>query len=221
MKVSGIIFDCDGTVLDSMSIWGRIFNENAAKKGVVLTPDVREVMHVQHLASKSMRVINDWFGFYEDSRDYVTEFYESVYAEYAAGTPLIDGVREFVEEVRAAKIPYLIASGTRSKEVWAGLRASGIDDLFMTVLSCEDLGVGKNHPFLYRYAQSALGVPKEETWVFEDEPCGLITAKAEGYRTVCIFNDHDGRDPEELKPYADVFSVGFRDVSLELLRSFE
>lgn len=222
-QISGLILDCDGTILDSMWLWGLVFDEVAARYGKHVDPETNRAMAEVHLASKCMRVMNQRLGCVPSDDDFVEILYDHVYDYYANRVHAFPGAREFMEEVRDSGIPYVMATGTRRREVRAALEANGLSEFFPDeiLLSCEDLGEGKKNPAVYELASSILGAPRDITWVFEDEPEGLRTAAREGYRTVCMYNEHDGLDAESQAAVCDIFARGFHEISLDRIRAWE
>lgn len=222
-EISGLIIDCDGTILDSMYLWGRVWDEVVSRYGKVIDPATDKAMADAHLASKCMRVLNQHVGCVPSDDDFVEIVYDHVYSYYKDKVDAFPGAREFMEEVAASGIPYVMATGTRRREVRAALDANGLSEFFPDekLLSCEDLGVGKKNPAVYELASSKLGAPRATTWVFEDEVEGLRTAAREGYRTVCMYNDHDGLDAESQAAVCDIFARGFGEISLAKIRAWE
>lgn len=216
MGTSGIIFDCDGTLVDSMPMWDDSFPSYVRAHGGVLSDEVFSRIVDTHLASRCMRVLNQEFGFCDSDEDFIEEFYGIIRDHYANDIHPFPGASEFIEQVRAAGIPFVIATGTRSREILVCLEANGIEVEPEQVLSCEDDGVGKDHDNIFRRAIEALGAPVSELWMFDDEACALKTARSCGLRTVCVHKPGDS-DPEELRPLCDVLWEGWGEADLASL----
>ena len=95
-----------------------------------------------------------------------------------------------------------IASATALKYVKEAVECLGISKYFTAVLSCEEVGKGKDQPDIYLQAQQYCGFPIEESWIFEDSLLAAKTAKAAGFPVVGIF-DPNNFGQEELAQIAD------------------
>ena len=152
---------------------------------------------------------------YEEFCAYVTE-------QYQHHVSIISGAKEFLQELYDAGIPMAVASSTPVREVRAALAAQGIEHLFKTVVSTEDVGgVDKVEPDVYLEALRRLGTDKATTWVFEDAPFGAQTAQNAGFPVVALYNDHDGRDPVFMREHSNIFAHTYGEMSLLRLRDYE
>jgi HAD superfamily hydrolase (TIGR01509 family) len=104
------------------------------------------------------------------------------------GQPLLPGVRERVEEARAAGLHTGVASSSSSEWVEGWLRAHHIRDLFETVCTRDHVERVKPAPDLYLLAARRLGIAPEACVVFEDSPNGIRAAQAAGMRCVAVPN---------------------------------
>lgn len=81
---------------------------------------------------------------------------------------------------------------------------NGIYQYFEDILTCNEVGHGKDEPDIYLAALELLKTPKDETWVFEDAAHAAGTAKNAGFH-VCAVYDSCETEQEKLKKLADVF----------------
>lgn len=219
MDVSGAIFDCDGTLLDSMGMWASAFTWLCERCGV-------EGVSMERVEALSLwdgcALLHDEYG----ARMGVEELYELMCGHirdaYEHEVALMPEARELLDELAAAGVPMVVASSTPVREVSFALEAHGLAGYFADVVSTEDVGGrDKEFPDVYLEAARRLGTPRESTWVFEDAPFGVRTARRAGFAVVGLMNDHDGRREEDVRPYCDVFAHGFAELSLALLRDYE
>lgn len=219
MDVSGVIFDCDGTLVDSMGVWREASAWLIEESGVGDVPFDR-------IESLSLRdtcaMLHDEMG----AKATADELYEGVCSRvreaYARDVQIMPGARAFLDELAAAGIPMVIASSTPVRELRCALAAHGLEGYFADLVSTEDVGGrDKEFPDVYLEAARRLGTPRETTWVFEDAPFGVRTARRAGFAVVGLFNDHDGRREEDVRPWCDIFAHGFAELSLPLLRDYE
>ena len=219
MEITGAIFDCDGTLVDSMSMWKGSYDWLYAHYGVPGAP--MEVVEPLSLADACDLFFNE-YGMgtsaeevYETLCAHVREGYETV-------VTLMPGVRAFLDELRGAGVPMIIASSTPVRELRHALATHGLTDYFLDVVSTEDVGGrDKEFPDVYLEACRRLGTSRETTWVFEDAPFGVRSAHRAGFAVVGLMNDHDGRREEDVRPWCDVYCHGYPELSLNLLRDYE
>lgn len=222
MAIEGAIFDCDGTLVDSMPMWHEVVLRLLRAHGVAIDGRTRALLdRIEPLSvpDKCDRFAEEIPG--ATGEGLLAELRALVRHEYEHSIMPYDGVREFLEALARAGVPMAIATSTGEPEVRFLLRAHGLERYFVDVVSAEDRKLSKTEPTIYRLAQASLGTPTETTWVFEDAPFGLATADAAGFPTVCICNGHDGRDEGFLRAHCRLFSFEWRDVSLARLQAAE
>lgn len=219
MDISGAIFDCDGTLVDSMGMWHSVCQRLFDAYGAGEAPDER-------LEPISLRdgcaLMHDEYGMGESADALYEELCALVRDSYEHEVALMPGARAFLDELAAAGVPMVLASSTPVRELRSALAAHGLEGYFADVVSTEDVGGrDKEFPDVYLEAARRLGTPRESTWVFEDAPFGVRTARRAGFAVVGLMNDHDGRREEDVRPWCDVFAHGFAELSPALLRDYE
>ena len=221
MQVTGAIFDCDGTLVDSMCVWHNVFGAVLPKYGKTVDPDIFDRVEAVSLIGGCQICVDELAlpvtaeTLYEGFCAYVTD-------QYQHHVSIIPGAKEFLQELYDAGIPLAVASSTPVREVRAALVAQGIEHLFKTVVSTEDVGgVDKVEPDVYLEALRRLGTDKATTWVFEDAPFGAQTAQKAGFPVVALYNDHDGRDPVFMREHSNIFAHTYGELSLLRLCDYE
>ncbi len=219
MEVAGAIFDCDGTLVDSMGMWAQAWDWLAARHGHGPVP-------LELIESLSLRdtcaYFHDELGIPASPDDLYEELCAHVRDAYEHEVALMPGARALLEELDAAGVPMIVASSTPVRELECALAVHDLRRYFLGVVSTEDVGGrDKEFPDVYLEACRRLGTPREATWVFEDAPFGVRTARRAGFAVVGLMNDHDGRREEDIRPFCDVFAHGFAELSLPLLRDYE
>ena len=221
MQVTGAIFDCDGTLVDSMHVWHNVFGAVLPKYGKTVDSDFFEQVEAVSLMD-GCKLCVDHLGLPVTAETLYEEFCAYVTDQYQHHVSIIPGAKEFLQELYDAGIPMAVASSTPVREVRAALAAQGIDHLFKTVVSTEDVGgVDKVEPDVYLEALRRLGTDKATTWIFEDAPFGAQTAQNAGFPVVALYNDHDGRDPVFMREHSNIFAHTYGEISLLRLQDYE
>lgn len=179
------IFDCDGTLVDSMPLhhvaWQRALRAAGAPLDFTWDLFVRR-------AGKTLEVtvmeLNAEFGLTLDP-DAVAARQR---AEYDQLLPEIQPVVPVVEFLRgvAGRYPVSVASGSTAVTVRRSLAAVGILDLVPCIVTAFDVPRGKPHPDLFLLAAERMRVRPEDCLVFEDSPLGIEAAERAGMRSVLV-----------------------------------
>ena len=219
MPITGAIFDCDGTLVDSMPMWFAIIPRMLDSHGVKVGKEFLLELESLNLEDEC-EACHERFGIGESWHDVWAELDVALRREYRENVRAWPGCREFLDELRAADIPMDIATSTPVHLVKIGLEANGLLDYFGSIYCTSDVGRGKDYPDVYLAAQNDLGTQTASTWVFEDAPFGAQTAKHAGYPVVAIINDHDGRDPEFMRQMSDILVTGYPELSLGAIEGY-
>lgn len=210
----GCIFDCDGTLIDSMVAWREVEDELARLAGVELTkeqtdlittltlPEVGEFFHGQLGVGNSPQGVLDLIG------EFMADFYGNRAQPRA-------GALEFVQALAARGVPMAVASSTPSALLRAGIEHAGFAPYMRAVVSVDDVGHSKREPHVYDCARASLGTPRHRTFGFEDAAYALGTLRAAGYRTVGVYDCDLSGTYEQLASVAERTVCSFRELNGE------
>jgi HAD superfamily hydrolase (TIGR01509 family) len=179
------IFDCDGTLADSMPLYHRAWRSALARSGA--TFEFSWELFVSRAGMSTTLTIeglNRQFGTSLEAM--IVEQHQ--HAEYAR---VVDEVQPIAEVVALAReyrgrLPMSVASGGTRALVERTLEVLGIRDLFDPVLVAADVPRGKPEPDLFLLAAKTMGVPPERCLVFEDGEPGIVAAARAGMQVVRI-----------------------------------
>ena len=217
--ITGAIFDCDGTLVDSMPMWNAIVEDAFDAYAIPKTPELLAEAEAFNFDDMCFW-FHERFGIGESGEAVLAKIRAEVQDHYRHDIPLFEGCRAFLDELAAAGVRMLILSATTEPEVRVALATHGLTDYFERVIQTSETGTDKEHAGAYEYALEALGTDKETTWVFEDAPFAVATAHDFGLKTVCMYNDHDGRDLDFCTKHADILAHGYAELSLALLDDY-
>lgn len=201
-NASGIIFDCDGCLLDSMGTWRGIERELIKLSGHEWTQeDIEELRggSMDHAA----RIFHERYGVM-DSVEAIIEFEnETLWDFYSSKAQLKPGAREFVERIAGLGIPCAIVSSTAGRYLEAGFSHVGIRDKIAAIFSTQETGLSKQEPGIYRAALDAMGVERpEDAWGFDDSVYALRVMGQMGIPTVGTYDADDAGTIEQLSATA-------------------
>lgn len=221
-KISGAIFDCDGTLLDSMSMWYDMFEELFRSYGLEPTSEVIDKVEAMTIPD-TCRYLHAELGMGDSAEELYAHIERIVTYDYEHKVSEMPGARSMLESLAGAGIPMVVASSSPSPFVRKALACHGMLDFFSDILCTADVRQGrdKDFPDVYLEALDRLGTSLAETWVFEDAPFAVRSARRVGLHVVGIHNDHDGRDEDFIRSWSDIFTRNYDDVSLEAIHTFD
>jgi beta-phosphoglucomutase family hydrolase len=184
----GAIFDCDGTLADTMPLHYLAWRETLDAFGAPLPvfPEAQFYAWGGVTAREIIVRLNAAHHPLHIDADHVAEIKEDAFRRLI---PRVKPIAVVVAEARrlaAAGVPLAVASGGRRDLVEQTLRTIGVRDLFRTVVGSEDVQHGKPAPDVFLTAAERLGVRPAGCVVFEDAGPGLEAARRAGMRAVDI-----------------------------------
>ena len=208
------IFDMDGTLVDSMGFWNRLGDEFLARRGFPpLSPELQE----QSIALTMEGTANLFIRAYrlpETPAEICAEVNGLMAEHYRSDVPLKPGAKAFLERLKAAGVQMCIASSTTPELIDVCLRRLGVRDYFQFLLSCEEVGEGKNRPTVYLEAARRLGGAAGNTVIFEDILVAAQTAKKAGFSLGVIYDVNSDAEQPQLKALADCWFTRWDDPAL-------
>lgn len=209
--VRGAIFDCDGTLLDTMGVWYGLEDELAARAGHVLSPVEKDALR-SYTLPETARFFHEELGLGASCEEVVALVEDLAVEHYATRACARPGVRDFLEELRRAGVRCAVASSSPHSMLEPGLACAGLAPYIDAVVSTDDVGASKRAPAAYDRARELLGTPKGSTWVFEDALYAVGTAKAAGYRTIATWDCDESGVFEQLAAAADAAVRDWREL---------
>jgi beta-phosphoglucomutase-like phosphatase (HAD superfamily) len=183
---SAFIFDCDGTLADSMPLHQKAWIVALRKYGARF--DFSWELFMSR-AGKTIELtvaeLNAEFGLTLDPA-LVSAAQRAEYDALAVGVKPLDEVVAFARERAQAGYPVSVASGGDAVTVQRTLRTIGVSDLFPIVVTAEEVAHGKPAPDLFLLAAERMGVAPAECLVFEDSPLGITAAERAGMGSVLV-----------------------------------
>jgi len=181
----GFIFDCDGTLVDSMPLHHIAWVE-ALKQHDAAFEFTEEVFYA-HAGIKEqdvVKILNAKHGTNIDPVS-VDEVKMEIFRERIPELQPVRPVAEFARSLHG-RFPMAVASGSAQPTVRASLEATRLIDLFPVIITPERVKHGKPAPDMFLLAAELMGVPPSECLVLEDGNSGLEAAKAAGMQAVFI-----------------------------------
>jgi HAD superfamily hydrolase (TIGR01509 family) len=184
--LQAVIFDLDGVLIDSESVWDAARRDVVARSGGSWTESATRAM--QGMSSPEWsRYLRDELHAALEPDEISSQVVQLVLAAYRDEVPLIDGAVAAVQRL-AARWPLGLASSANRPVIDAVLETAGLSDSFSATVSGEEVARGKPAPDVYLAAAEKLGVDPTRTAAVEDSTNGLRSAAAAGMLVVAVPN---------------------------------
>ncbi|MEI6322130.1 MAG: HAD family phosphatase [bacterium] len=177
------IFDCDGTLADTMGLHYEAWKLALEPHGAQLAEDLYYVWGGRP-TKEIVESLNEMQGLSMDAEALV-HIKEELYFSLLPGVQPIEEVVRFARSLHGKK-PIAVASGGGRKSVHSTLEGLGLMDLFDVIVTSEDYKNGKPAPDPYLVAARRLGVEAGGCLVFEDTETGRQSALAAGMKCVMV-----------------------------------
>ncbi|WP_309382911.1 HAD family hydrolase [Cerasicoccus frondis] len=188
-ETRAVIFDCDGTLADTMPLhyraWKYAYEKNGAE--FEFTWDLFYSMAGVGM-HHTVEIINEKFQETLDVNQVVKDNHDYIVKEHHAVEPILP-VAELARQFKAEGLHIAVASGGDPRHVHGTLKYCGIDDLFEVVVTKADVVHSKPAPDGFFKAAEMLGVEPQYCVVYEDSKLGLQAAEAAGMRWVYVDPD--------------------------------
>jgi beta-phosphoglucomutase family hydrolase len=181
--IKGLIFDCDGTVADTMPLHYKAWVAALGEHGVefpealfyemagIPTPKIIEVLNDRH--AHQMPV--------DETARHKDELFEHMIPLVTAIAPVVEVVRRY-----SGKLPMAVATGGARGVVTKTLTALNLTEYFQTLVTADDVKHGKPAPDIFLEAARRIGIPPDQCCGFEDADLGLQAIHAAGMLAIDI-----------------------------------
>ena len=203
----GAVFDVDGTLLDSMSIWHQATIRWLARIGRKAEEDLDRVLFPMTIEEGAVYLC-ERYGLSESPEEVkegilslIRDFYEKeVLPKPGAGL--------FLARLKERGISMALASTNDRELIWPALTRLGLSGYFSFLLTAGETGEGKRGPGLFLEAARRLGTRPEETFVFEDALYAVRAAGQARFLTVGVYDAGSEADQEALRKESQIYLPG-------------
>lgn len=207
--VKGVVFDVDGTILDSMGIWDVLPYRYLELKGKEAKPDLREVIFTMTL-EQSAQYFQKEYGI-TDSQEQIQSDILKIIEEYYRNEVLCkEGIHSLLNQI---DVPMIVVTIGDENLVSSAFQRLHIDSYFSKIITCAMYNVDKSKPDIFKIASDILKVDCSDILVFEDSLVAIKSAKQAGCQVVGIYDFYSQKDQEEIQEMADYYIKDYKSVS--------
>ncbi len=213
--IEAVLFDLDGTVVDSMGIWRDIDDEYFAKCGKALPADYQR--QIEGLSFyETAQFTRDHYFPHLTCEQLMEDWNRMAYDHYANLVKPKDGILDFLEKLSEMGIKMGIATSNSGLLCRATLENNGLIRYFDSILTGEECGAGKPSPDVYLNSAKALRVRPQKCLVFEDICNGILAGKRAGMTVVAVHDDYSKDQWDEKCSIADHSIMTYREITDEI-----
>jgi len=183
-----VIFDFDGTLVDSMQMWQNLDNEILGKHGIV--PDTFVKNKIKTLSiTETAAFFRTRYTLDMTTEELVKEILDLAAYKYENEIKLKPYVKSLLSQFRREGVKMCIATASTRKNVEKVLNMYGIRGHFDFIVTGEEVDLGKEHPQIYLNCADRFGVKPEEILVFEDVYHAVLTASNAGFNVIAVYDE--------------------------------
>ena len=203
-----LIFDLDGTLLDSMSVWNDVDIEFLGRYGYEVTPEYTDMVK-RATIEDAARYTQEKYRIPLTWQEIVETWESMVYEYYRSEVKLKKGALEYLKEAKKLGFFLSVTTALSKKNANASLSATGIIDLFDCVITLEDLGgnINKSSPDIFLRASSYISATKsvitpDKALVFDDVRQAVDGARSGGFKTCAVYDNIGCGGPGKWESFA-------------------
>lgn len=209
--VKAVLFDLDGTLMDSMWLWADIDVEYLGRYGYELPDDLQKSIEGMGF-TETAHYFKKRFQIPCEIEEIKAEWNRMAFEKYAFEVGPKPGAPAFLKKLRKNGIRTAIASSNSHELIRACLKNNGMEDQFDCIVTSCDVAKGKPSPDIYLRAAQLLGIEPQNCLVFEDVPMGILAGKSAGMRVCAVKDDFSEDQTEEKRRLADYYIASYDEI---------
>lgn len=207
-NIEAVIFDVDGTMVDSMWMWKRIDKEYLEKFDIPL-PDTLQAEIEGASFYETAVYFKEHFGLPDPVEKIMADWNEMAWEKYEKEVPLKSGVREFMQLCQKRGIKMGIATSNSRELLETIERVHGLTEYVTCIMTGSEVPKGKPAPDIYLAVARQLQAAPERCLVFEDLTAGIMAGKNAGMKVCAVQDAYSFHSDREKRELADYYIEGF------------
>ncbi|MEE0420845.1 MAG: HAD family phosphatase [Lachnospiraceae bacterium] len=210
-NIDAVIFDLDGTLVDSMWMWEEIDILFLNRFGISLPPTLQKEIEGMSFTETAI-YFKETFQLPQSLEEIKQEWYNMALDKYAHEVPLKKGAMNFLKELKNRGIHTGIATSNGIRLVEACMDSLGLHSYIDVVCTACDVSKGKPAPDIYLKVAKDLEADRRKCLVFEDVPMGILAGKNAGMRVCAVEDAFSENQRVQKRRIADYYIRSFSDI---------
>ena len=205
-----LIFDLDGTLIDSNGVWVEVDKIFLARRNAPYTKEYYDgVAHT--ILSNCAVFTKEYLHLEESCEEIIAEWMDLARGQYNQ-IPLKPGVREYLERCKDAGHRMAVFTACVPEHCRAALEHHQLTPYFEQVIYAQELGEDKKSPAIFRKVAQMLDVKTSQCVLFDDSLTACKAAKAAGMTVVGVYDVHFCDSEPDMRELCDQYIQGFGDL---------
>ena len=209
--LEAVIFDLDGSMVDSMWVWRAIDIEYLGRFGIELPENLQACIEGMSFSETAV-YFKDRFQLPDDLNTIKDDWKRMAWDKYTYEIPVKDGVTELLQYCMDNGIKVGIATSNSRELVENVVKSRHLDQYFDCIMTGCDVEKGKPSPDIYLAVAREMGVSPENCLVFEDIIPGIQAGKAAGMRVCAVYDKYSEHQDAEKRTLADYYTYHFKEL---------
>ena len=197
-----LIFDMDGTLLDSMEFWQNLGRQYLESKGKTPENNLEKIIESMTL-KESASYFKTKYNLEEDVETIIKQVLDFIEDKYLNEIPLKKGVKEFLIKAHSNGYKMCILTTSEKSQAIGALKRTGVLDLFDAVYTDRDFDLSKKNPQIYVKTCEKMGESASDTVVFEDALYAVESAKKAQCTVIGVYDEYSKCDWQNIKNIAN------------------
>lgn len=212
-NIKAVIFDLDGTLVDSMWIWKAIDQQYLQLIDAELPDDLQQDIEGKSFY-ETAQYFKKRFAIDKPIEEIMDVWNKMAYEKYTNEISLKNNVLKFLKYLKEQRIKIGIATSNSRILTDAVLKRKGVYEYFDAILTGCEVGAGKPAPDIYLNTAQKLGIHPEHCLVFEDLIQGILAGKSAGMRVCAVADEYSNYQIQDKKRLADYFIEDYGQIFL-------
>lgn len=209
--IEAVLFDLDGSLVDSMWLWRDIDIAYLGRFGIALPAGLQEDIEGMSF-SETAEYFKKRFQLPDSIQKIKEDWNQMAWDKYTYQVPLKNGAREFIAYCSKKGIRLGIATSNSRQLVENVMKVHGLLDYFDSIVTACDVEKGKPAPDVYLEAARQCGISPDKCMVFEDIVPGIMAGKAAGMKVCAVWDAYSYYQDDEKKKLADYYITDYFDI---------
>ena len=202
--IEAVIFDMDGSLVDSMWMWRAIDIEYLGRYGIALPEDLQTKIEGMSFRETAC-YFKEHFAIPDSLEEIMAEWNRMAWNKYMYEVPLKKGIPDFLRHCREKGIRLGIATSNSRELVENVAAVHNLREYFTCIMTGSEVLRGKPNPDIYLAVAHGLGVPAGRCLVFEDIVAGILAGKNAGMRVCAVEDEYSADSRDRKRELADYY----------------